>query len=147
MNAVARPEALMTTPFEILDGHAPVRVDAQVSGGRVALDPGSLERALGWKLRPEGLCRGAVCVPVRDGSALAGSDGIDLAGFAAALGRPLALDLEERAAALGTAAAERRSALASLAAPDFTLPDLGGRLHSLSEQRGKKVLLVTWASW
>ena len=32
-------------------------------------------------------------------------------------------------------------------APDFTLPDLEGRLHSLSEHRGKKVLLVTWASW
>ena len=32
-------------------------------------------------------------------------------------------------------------------APDFTLPDAAGRLHRLSEHRGKKVLLVTWASW
>ena len=33
------------------------------------------------------------------------------------------------------------------AAPNFTLPDLNGRVHSLADFRGKKVLLVTWASW
>ena len=48
---------------------------------------------------------------------------------------------------LGTAAAERESALRSLQAPDFSLPDRTGRRHSLSEHRGKKVLLVSWASW
>ena len=137
----------MGTPFQILDGHTLARVDARLAGEHVALDPASLERALGWKLRPEGLCRGSVCVPVRDASALVGTEGIDLAGFAAALGRPLALDAEERAAALGTGAAERRAALASLEAPDFTLPDLSGRLHSLSDHRGKKVLLIAYASW
>ncbi len=48
---------------------------------------------------------------------------------------------------LGEAAADRASQLASGEAPDFTLPDLQGRLHSLSDYRGKKVLLVTYASW
>jgi peroxiredoxin len=48
---------------------------------------------------------------------------------------------------LGVGAAARSDALRSLEAPDFTLPDLEGRRHSLSDQRGKKVLLVTWASW
>ena len=134
-------------PFELLDGHDPALLEARIAGERVAIDPASLERALGWKLRPEGLCRGAVCVPVRDRDALVGPAGIDLAGLAAALGRPLALDAAERAAALGTPAAERRAALASLEAPDFTLPDLAGRLHSLSEHRGRKVLLVVYASW
>ena len=37
--------------------------------------------------------------------------------------------------------------LSSLTAPDFTLPDMAGKMHSLAEFRGKKVLLVTWASW
>jgi hypothetical protein len=137
----------MSTPFQLLDGHQPVQVDASISGDRISLDPASLERALGWKLRPEGLCRGAVCVPVRDRDALAGAAGIDLAAFAAALDRPLALDTAERTAALGTPAAERRAALASLEAPDFTLPDLAGRPHSLAEHRGEKVLLVAYASW
>lgn len=137
----------MGTPFQLLDGHEAAQVDACVEGERVAIEPGSLERALGWKLRPEGLCRGPVCVPVRDRDALVGPHGIDLGGLAAALGRPLALDAAECAAALGTPATERRAALASLEAPDFTLPDLAGRLHSLSDHRGRKVLLIAYASW
>jgi hypothetical protein len=59
----------------------------------------------------------------------------------------VAVDLDEHAAYLGISAAERAKALASLEAPDFTLPDLDGRPHSLSAQRGKKVLLVAYASW
>jgi peroxiredoxin len=35
----------------------------------------------------------------------------------------------------------------SLQAPDFALTDLDGRTRRLSDQRGKKTLLVTWASW
>jgi len=57
------------------------------------------------------------------------------------------VDAEERAAYLGTAAAERAEQLGSLRAPDFSLPDLDGRTHSLGEQRGRKVLLVVYASW
>ena len=32
-------------------------------------------------------------------------------------------------------------------APEFTLPDLEGRLHSLSDHRGVKVFLVAYGSW
>jgi len=62
-------------------------------------------------------------------------------------GRPVALDEAERVAYLGVSAGERGRRLASLEAPDFTLPDLDGRLHSLGEHRGKKILLVAYASW
>jgi hypothetical protein len=74
-------------------------------------------------------------------------EGIALARGAQAAGRPVAVDLDEGAAYLGVTARERAAALASLEAPDFTLPDLGGRLHSLAEHRGKKVLLVAYGSW
>jgi len=73
--------------------------------------------------------------------------GLGLVTRAEAGGRPVALDRDERAAYLGVAAAERARALASLEAPDFALPDLEGRLHSLADHRGKKVLLVAYASW
>ena len=62
-------------------------------------------------------------------------------------GRPVALDDAERVAYLGVSAGERGRRLASLEAPDFTLPDLDGRLHTLREHRGQKILLVAWASW
>ena len=134
-------------PFTIIDDGKPATVPARVSGDTIRLSPEALERATGWTLKPEGLCRGALCVPVRPGAALGSADGVNLAGVAAALGRPLALDAAERAAYLGVGAGERAHALAALEAPDFTLPDLDGRLHSLREHRGKKVLLVAYASW
>ena len=133
--------------FTIIDDGKPVTVPARVSGDTVRVPREALERATGWTLKPEGLCRGALCVPLRPGAALESADGVDLAGVAAALGRPLALDTTERAAYLGVGAGDRARALAALEAPDFTLPDLDGRLHSLREHRGKKVLLVAYASW
>ena len=75
------------------------------------------------------------------------ADGIARATKAGASGRPVAIDREERAAYLGVSAADRARVLSSLEAPDFTLPDLDGRLHTLSAYRGKKVLLVAYASW
>jgi cytochrome oxidase Cu insertion factor (SCO1/SenC/PrrC family) len=32
-------------------------------------------------------------------------------------------------------------------APDFTLADMEGKKYSLSDFRGKKVLLALWATW
>jgi len=134
------------TSFELIEGGSFHALAARVEGGRVWIAPDALVRATGWQLKPEGLCRDEVCVPVRDRAALV-ERGIDLAAFAATLGRPLALDLAEGAAALGTAAADRSAALTSLEAPDFSLPDLAGRPHTLSEHRGKKALLIAYASW
>jgi peroxiredoxin len=48
---------------------------------------------------------------------------------------------------LGTSAERRAGALSSLAAPDFALADLDGRVRRLSDEHGKKRLLVTWGSW
>lgn len=136
----------MTKLTLIQDGQVE-EIAAHFDGERVRIPSGALFATTGWGLKPEGLCRGAVCVPVADPDALASSDGVDLAAFAELLGRPLALDVTERTAALGTAADERERSLASGEAPDFTLHDLAGRAHTLSEHRGKKVLLVAYASW
>ena len=63
------------------------------------------------------------------------------------LGKPVVHCADGRIWVLGEAAGERAAALRSLEAPDFTLPDPSGRMHALSEQRGRKVLLASWASW
>ena len=131
----------------LIDGERRHAIGAQFTGGGVQVDPADVEAALGWKLAPEGLCRGSVCIPVRDRAALVRSGGLDLAALAALLDRPLALDAAERVAALGESAGDRASALQTLEAPDFTLPDLSGRMHTLSDHRGKKVLLIAYASW
>ena len=78
---------------------------------------------------------------------LPGRGPVELGELAGRLDRPVAVDIDERAVYLGVPAAERARRLASLEAPDFALPDLDGRRHTLAEQRGTKVLLVAWASW
>ena len=137
----------MSESFTLIEQSEVHEVSASLTDSAVRLDPASLEQTLGWTLKPEGLCRGEVCVPVRDTAALVRDDGIDLAAFADAVGQPLALNLDERAAALGTRAGDRAEILDTGYAPDFTLPDLDGKMHSLSEHRGKKVLLIVYASW
>jgi hypothetical protein len=131
----------------IIDAGRAVDVDARVEGGRVLLSPEALREALGWELHEGTLCNDTMCVPLPAGSSLAAGGPLDLAEVAGVLDRPLALDTGEGAAYLGASARERADALASLIAPDYTLPDLAGRPYTLSEHRGKKVLLVVWASW
>ena len=63
------------------------------------------------------------------------------------LQRPVLSDSTADVWVLGASARERAAALESLQAPDFTLPDLEGGAHSLSDYRGKKVFLASWASW
>lgn len=133
-------------PFTILDDGRATEVHAVTSRDRVWLSLHALKQALGWELKPEGLCKNGQCLLVDD-EALIGDDGVDLLELAEQLARPLALDIEERVACLGVSAADQAQRLTSLEAPDFTLPDLDGKLHSLSDYRGRKVLLVAYASW
>lgn len=85
--------------------------------------------------------------PVDAAHRVSADDSINVSATWRALSRPVLSDKAGDAWVLGTSAAERSAALESLQAPDFTLPDLNGRAHSLSDYRGKKVFLATWASW
>jgi peroxiredoxin len=118
-----------------------------VVGGRLLVDPAAFSTALGWELKPEGLCRGDICVPVTDPHALTVDGRLDMAAVAGALGRSVVIDADAGIAAIALAADERRRALEGLEAPAFRLPDLDGAAHTLDEWTGKKKLLVTFASW
>jgi hypothetical protein len=132
--------------FTIIEPDGAHDLDAAI-GDRVVIAVDEVSRILGWTRKPEGLCQADICIPVRPGSELDQPGGLDLEVLAATLRRPLALDREAGAAFLGASAASRAEQLASLEAPDFTLPDRHGHRHSLSDHRGKKVFLVAWASW
>ena len=133
--------------WTLIDETQETQAEAEARGGMPVLSPAVLRTAFGFELKPEGLCKDEFCMPVPDRSALVRPGGIDLGALAERLGRPLVVDAVERFAVLGASPVDRAQRLASLEAPDFTLPDLAGKLHSLSEHRGKKVLLIAYASW
>ena len=122
---------------------------ARADGDSLWLSPRDLETATGWSLKPEGLCKAEVCVPVpKSGShVLVRGSEIDVAAFWRHMGHPVAHDATGEVWVLGTGAQARAAALQSQQAPDFRLPDLAGSTHALSDYRGAKVLLATWASW
>lgn len=118
--------------------------EVAASGG-LLLSAADTEAVTGWALKPEGLCRDEMCVPVS--GALLREGRVDVAAFWRHLGQPVVHDRAGATWVLGTAAGARQAALAGLEAPDFTLPDFDGKAHRLSDYRGKKVFLTTWASW
>ena len=122
-------------------------VDAEIADGRVLVEPDQLPGALGWTLKPEGLCRDDVCVPVRHRDSLFHDDRLDVAAVADALGRPAVVDVDAGIVAVALGRDQRRDALQLLVAPDFELADLDGTRHRLSEWRGRKRLLHAFSSW
>jgi hypothetical protein len=99
-------------------------------------DLASVARSLGWELKPEGLCRGDVCVPLGDQSSIHV--------LAAALRRHLVEDLQHGLWALGP---EAGRALATAKAPELVLPEWRGGDFALSSLLGQKVVIVAWAPW
>ncbi len=115
--------------------------------GRPLIDPERLAAAVGWTLKPEGLCRDDQCVLVGDGSAIKVGDKLDLAAVANAVDQPTVVDPDAGIVVLGQPNGSRRAALQDRQAPDFTLSDLDGTSHRLSDYAGKKRLLVAFSSW
>ena len=106
---------------------------------------GDAARVTGWTLKPEGMCRDDQCVPLPSTAMAAGR--VDVEAFWRRLGNPVVYADDRETWVLGTGADDRNAALAGLMAPDFTLRELAGTPRTLSDLRGKKVLLVTWATW
>ena len=133
--------------FTLVDGESAYELQASADGDALRVPDKALGAALGWELKPQGFCKDDACYPVPARSTVVTANGVDIRGFAELIGRPLALDAGEGAGYLGVGASVRAERLAALEAPDFTLPDLDGRLHSLSDSKGKKVLLAAYGSW
>ena len=112
-----------------------------------------LTRATRFVVKPQGICRDELCFPIpkakKDNfvSKRGSETWFNLSEFARLVKQPVARDDKNGVWYFGKREDERGAYLASLDAPNFTLSDMAGRSHSLSDYRGKKVLLITWASW
>lgn len=107
------------------------------------IDRDEFERGTGWTLKPEGACRGEVCVPLPMGNADGGA--IDIDAVAESLGMPLVRH-SDALAALGPATFGG-NVLATAEAPELVLPNLDGNPFDLASLRGKKVVMVAWSPY
>jgi len=104
------------------------------------LTPRQFTVGTGWEIKPEGACKGDVCVPLDQ------TAGFDLLATAERLRMALVRDDESALWALGPESLGDR-ALASADAPELILDDLDGTPFRLSSLRGQKVLIVSWAPY
>src|SRR4029453_5440644 len=140
--ALQRPTIEGTSMTMILTTSGKFPVDATNGLWRAAADAA---RVTGWTLKTEGMCREDQCVPLP--STATGAGRVDVEAFWRQLGNPVLCADDRQTWVLGDGADDRNAALPGLMAPDFTLPDLSGTPRTLSDLRGNKVLLVTWATW
>jgi hypothetical protein len=112
-----------------------------------------LTRATKFEVKPNGVCTEQLCIPIpkgREKEFLAphgDATAFNLSEFARLLRLPAANDAKLGVWYFGPRPEDQNGHLKSLVAPDFTLADVDGKKHSLKDYRGKKVLIVTWASW
>jgi peroxiredoxin len=118
-----------------------------VRGETFLIEADHLPEAMGWELKPSGLCRQGTCVPIDDVATVMNGDRLDVVAVAGALGRPALADVAAGLVAVALPAELRRQALVDLRAPAFQLPDVDGKLHPLDEWLGLKKLLVAFSSW
>jgi len=147
---VSKTKALRATI--VYDDAATELSSAREEAGQLWITTADLKRATRFEVKPQGVCRDELCFPLpkaRREAFLhkdAGASWFNMTAFADLVHQPVAHD-----AALATwyfgLRSDQRQQLSSLQAPDFTLPDIHGKPHRLSDFRGKKVFLVTWASW
>jgi hypothetical protein len=98
----------------------------------------------GWEPKPQGLCRGEVCVPAP--GALRADGTVDVLAAAQRLGMPVVRDDVHGVVAVGPGTSTGHT-LSTAAAPDPELIDRAGNPFRLSSLHGRKVLLVAWASY
>lgn len=98
-----------------------------------------------FELKPQGACRTDICIPIPKD--MLRGEYFNLTAFAKKVGQPVVADADSRVWSFGEIQALRGSFLEGRLAPDFAVPDRMGRPVHLARFRGKKVLVVSWASW
>ena len=106
--------------------------------GALDISAADFAAATGWQIKPEGACKGEVCVPL--------PDGFSVGHAAQRLGMAVVHDEDAGLWALGPESLGNRT-LATAVAPDLVLPDFDGNEFALSSLRGQKVALVAWAPY
>jgi hypothetical protein len=122
-----------------------VAADNVGDAGALWIRKTDLPRVNDFELKPEGACRADLCIPIPP--VMVRDEFFNLTAFAQRVGQRVVAVPTERVWSFGEIPVVRGAFLENRVAPDFAVPDRRGRVTRLSQFRGKKVLVVTWASW
>jgi len=111
-----------------------------------------LKTATHFELKKSGVCYDPlnICIPlVEDGFVQENEAGqwLNMSKVAAKLGQACVSDENHTVWSLGLIPEVRKAMLDTAIAPNFEIADIHGETLRLSDLRGKKVLIVTWATW
>ena len=112
-----------------------------------------LTRVTGFELKPEGACLDDICVPVQQGvdSELLvtrqSQEWFNVSALAKKISQASVADHDEGVWSFSAIPVQRSSFYSRAEAPEFSLADMDGNQVALSDFKGKKVMLLTWASW
>ena len=120
-----------------------IKVDAKT--GALWVRQADLPAINDFHVKPEGACRADLCIPIP--KSMKQGAFFDLTAFAHKVGQSYVSDSISRAWSFGEIPSVTGTYSTSRIAPDFAVPDRKGKVVHLSDFRGKKVLVTTWASW
>lgn len=110
-----------------------------------------LKAATGFELKASGACYDPlhICFPLEEGftQIQSGDTWLHMSKLSQKLGQACVANEDHTVWSLGLIPEARQAMLDSAIAPDFEMEDINGVPIRLSDFRGKKVLLVTWATW
>ena len=122
-----------------------IGTDPKRAAGTLWVRKRDLPRVNGFELKPQGACRADLCIPIQKD--MVRGDYFNLSAFAKKAGQPVVAEPDARVWSFGEMQALGGGLASSRVAPDFEVPDRLGRPVHLAGFRGKKALVVTWASW
>jgi hypothetical protein len=144
--AAAAPSPAATVLYDdravALDRVGPV---AARDAGALWIRKRDLPSVNGFALKPQGACRADLCIPIPKD--MTRGEYFNLTAFAKKAGQPVVAEPGARVWSFGEMQALGGGLASSRVAPDFEVPDRLGRPVHLAGFRGKKALVVTWASW
>jgi len=123
----------------------PVRTGPAGAADTLWIRKHDLPRINGFELKPQGACRADLCIPVP--KTMVRGEYFNVSAFARKAGQAVVGEPAARVWSFGEMQALGGGLSSSRIAPDFEVPDRLGRPVHLAGFRGKKALVVTWASW
>ncbi len=115
----------------------------RADGNELWVRAADLPRINEFELKPQGACRAELCIPIT--KEMRQGDYFHLTAFARKIGEAYVAD--DNVWSFGEIPVLTGSYTESRQAPDFAVPDRAGKIVHLKDFLGKKVLVITWASW